>query len=54
MKEIVRALVALALMYLIVIQFGLIGLLISLPFFFALPFAWHWMKEKWRRRGTLG
>jgi hypothetical protein len=46
-----RAAVTLALTYLA--RFGWLGLLISLPFFFLVPFLLHWRKERWRRRGSL-
>jgi hypothetical protein len=48
-----RAAVTLALTYLILARFGWLGLLISLPFFFLVPFLLHWRKERWRRRGSL-
>jgi hypothetical protein len=38
-----------ALTILIVLKFGWIGLLISLPFIAALAFGWHWAKGRWER-----
>jgi hypothetical protein len=39
--------------YVIVANFGWLGLLISLPFFAALPFIWHWAKARRSRRNSL-
>ncbi len=53
MKGIFRAVLGMVLTYLIVVRFGWTGLLIALPFFFAVPFFLYWLKEKWRRRDSL-
>lgn len=39
--------------YVIVANFGWLGLLLSLPFFAALPFVWGWAKARWERRNSL-
>lgn len=39
--------------YVIVTNLGWLGLLISLPFFAALPFIWQWARNRWRRRNSL-
>lgn len=53
MKALVSGVGGVLLTYLILLKFGLVGLLITLPIAFALPFVWHWAKTKWQRRGAL-
>ncbi|MBN8819626.1 MAG: hypothetical protein J0I80_13020 [Sphingomonas sp.] len=53
MKKLLPAILGPILTYLIVIRFGWTGLLISLPFFFAVPMIFHWAMEKWRRKDSL-
>jgi Flp pilus assembly protein TadB len=53
MKSVTLSALGVVLTYLILISFGWIGLLVSLPFFFLAPFLIHWVREKWRRRNAL-
>jgi membrane protein implicated in regulation of membrane protease activity len=53
MNGFIRAFGGAVLTYGIVAKFGWLGLLISLPFFAALPFVCHWLKHQWRRRKSL-
>lgn len=53
MKQAVWGALWVVVTYLILLWFGWVGLLISLPIFFAAPFLVHWMKRKWIRRNSL-
>jgi Flp pilus assembly protein TadB len=53
MKGSIKAFGGAVLTYAVVAKFGWLGLLISLPFFAALPFVCHWLKGQRRRRKSL-